>query len=412
MKPSKIVAALLFAGAMTAATSAMAQQTTAAATDPTKLKTHIPKITPEAGKQIQALQTAIAANNTAAIPAALAAAQAAAKTPDDRYFIGLLQLKTAATAKDEAGVAAALEAILASGSATADEQFPLYFNLAQTYDTLKQPDRAASDYQKALELLPNDVDAIAGLAEARAAQGQPASAIQLIQQGIKLQQASGGKAPESWYKRGVSLAYTAQLPQAASLAREWVQAYPSRDSWSNAIAIYRNLDHPDAEGTLDLMRLLSAQSALTKPDEYALYAGAAAEQGNYTEAQAVLDQGIAAHVVDPNAANIRNIVAAIKANPKATESGLAEATTLSKESLPLVRIGDRYAAMGAYSKAENAYHLALGKPGADSNLVNLHLGMALARQGDKAGATTALNAVSGPLAGIAQFWLTYLSAKS
>ena len=80
MNSSKIVAALLLAGAMTAAAPAMAQQPAPAPTDPTKLVTHIPKVTPAAVKAIQTLQNAVNANNTAEIPAALAAAQAAADT--------------------------------------------------------------------------------------------------------------------------------------------------------------------------------------------------------------------------------------------------------------------------------------------------------------------------------------------
>jgi hypothetical protein len=38
--------------------------------------------------------------------------------------------------------------------------------------------------------------------------------------------------------------------------------------------------------------------------------------------------------------------------------------------------------------------------------------MALARGGDKAGATAALNAVGAPLAEVAQFWLLYLQGKA
>jgi hypothetical protein len=44
--------------------------------------------------------------------------------------------------------------------------------------------------------------------------------------------------------------------------------------------------------------------------------------------------------------------------------------------------------------------------------VNLHLGMALARAGDKAGATAALNAVTGARADIAKYWLAYVSTLS
>ena len=52
------------------------------------------------------------------------------------------------------------------------------------------------------------------------------------------------------------------------------------------------------------------------------------------------------------------------------------------------------------------------KPDGDAALANLHIGMALARSGDKAGATAALNAVTGPRAEIAKFWLTYLAQKA
>jgi tetratricopeptide (TPR) repeat protein len=388
------------------------QQAPTAPADPTKLVTHVPKVTPAAVKAIQALQTAVNANNAAAIPAALEAAQAAAKTPDDKYFIGLLQLKAAAATKDQSAIAAALEALVASGGAAPDEQFSMYYNLAQSYTALKQYDKAAADYQKALDASPNSIDALAGLAEARAAQGQPAAAIQTIQQGIKIQQAGGQKAPEAWYKRAVSLAYGAQLPQAAELSREWVEAYPSADSWKNAIAIYRNLNRPDAEATLDLLRLEAAQGGLASPGEYALYASSAADQGNYTEAQAIIDKGLAAKAISPSDANIQSLLSDIKKEPKATDAGLAEATTIAKESLPLVHIGDRYAAMGEYSKAVEAYHLAQGKPGADPNLISLHLGMALAQQGDKAGAVAAFKAVSGPLASVAQYWLMYVSLNA
>ena len=48
------------------------------------------------------------------------------------------------------------------------------------------------------------------------------------------------------------------------------------------------------------------------------------------------------------------------------------------------------------------------KGGAGADLANLRLGIALARSGDKAGATAALNAVKGTRAGIAQLWLAYL----
>jgi tetratricopeptide (TPR) repeat protein len=78
----------------------------------------------------------------------------------------------------------------------------------------------------------------------------------------------------------------------------------------------------------------------------------------------------------------------------------------------LMRIGDNYAALGDYARAVEAYKLAMAKPDGDAALANLHIGIALARSGDKAGATTALNAVTGARAGIAKYWLTYLAQKA
>jgi len=57
------------------------------------------------------------------------------------------------------------------------------------------------------------------------------------------------------------------------------------------------------------------------------------------------------------------------------------------------------------------YKAVAAKGGAAANEANLRLGMALARSGDKAGAATALNAVTGSQAGIAKFWLIWLNSQ-
>ena len=64
--------------------------------------------------------------------------------------------------------------------------------------------------------------------------------------------------------------------------------------------------------------------------------------------------------------------------------------------------------MGNYSKAAEIYRQVMSRPDGDKELANLHLGMALARAGDKAGATTALKAVTGARADIAKYWLVYV----
>jgi len=185
----------------------------------------------------------------------------------------------------------------------------------------------------------------------------------------------------------------------------------SAPSWSDAIAIYSNLHHPDVEGTLDLLRLKQSTGALKSGSEYAQYIRAAADQNNYNEAQAALDAAVAANLIDPKKAEYSDL-AYLKSKPKATAADLAEATKTAQSGMALLRIGDRYASMGDYAKAVELYRMSMGKPGVDSEVANLHIGMALARSGDKAGATAALKAVTGPRADIAKFWLTYLNQKA
>ncbi len=78
---------------------------------------------------------------------------------------------------------------------------------------------------------------------------------------------------------------------------------------------------------------------------------------------------------------------------------------------PAVATADAFYSYGDFARATELYRAALTKSGADAGLINLHLGMALARQGDKAGATAALNAVTGPRAETAKYWLTYLALQ-
>jgi TolA-binding protein len=74
--------------------------------------------------------------------------------------------------------------------------------------------------------------------------------------------------------------------------------------------------------------------------------------------------------------------------------------------------GEAYYGYGDYQKSAELFRAALGKQGVDKDLANLRLGMALARAGDKAGATAALNAAGGAQAEVAKLWLTYVSTAA
>jgi tetratricopeptide (TPR) repeat protein len=362
-------------------------------------------------KAIVELQTAVNANDAANIPAKVAAAKAVAETKEDRYLIGQMQLKAALATKDNAALAAAINDVANSGIASPSDVAQLYMALGSTYYNAKQFDQAAAAFERGTALNPNNTDLLLNLGETRFAQGRKQEAITIFQRAIQVRTAAGQKPEESLYKRTLGIAYDANLPNAAELGRQWVAAYPSPQSWRDAIAVYRNTAKPDVEGTLALLRLMQATGALSQPADYSLFATAAADQSNFNEAQRVIDAGVAAKHIDPTSPLFRDIVAGLKAKPKATAADLAEATKTAQSGMALLRIGDRYYAMGDYAKAVELYRMAAGKPGVDKDVANLHLGMALARSGDKAGATTALNAVGGARAEIAKFWLLYVQQQ-
>lgn len=359
-------------------------------------------------KALVELQTAVKAKDTANIPAKIAAAQAAAQTKEDRYLVAQLQLQAAIDANDNAAAATAVDAIASSGVLGQSEVARLYKGIGGTFYNAKQYDKAVAAFNRSVALNPQDYDSLNLIGESYLAAGQKAQAAAAYQHAIQVRAAAGQKPDEELYKKAVQLAYDAHSPDAVGAAREWVAAYPSANSWHNAVAIYRNLTHPDTEGTIDLMRLLQATNALSTSGEYALFTEAAAEQLNYNEAQSVLDAGIAAKVVDPSNPQFRDMLNVLKAKQKATAADLATALKSSPNAVNTVRIGDRYYAMGDYSNAADVYRQALSKAGVDKDVANLHLGMALARSGDKAGATAALNSVGGSRSDVAKLWLLYV----
>jgi tetratricopeptide (TPR) repeat protein len=392
-----------------AAVPAAAQNKPAAAAEQAQ-----PKITPSKGamKALSELQDAVQKNDTANIPAKVAAAQAVATTKEDKFLVGRLQLTAAMAAKDNAATQSAIDTMVASGYLDASKSSALYLGLGGTYYNAKQYGPAAAAYQKAVALDPRNIEAPALLGESLFAQGQKAEAAAAFQKAIQARVAVGQKPDEALLKRAVAVAYDAQSPSAIELARQWVVAYPSAGSWSDTIAIYTNLTHPDVEGRLDLYRLMQATGALKSGGEYAQYARAAADQNNFNEAQVAFDAGVAAKLINPTSAEYSDLVQGLKAKAKATAADLEVASKQATNGNALVRIGDRYLAMGNQAKAVELYKMALAKPGTDTAVANLHLGMALAKSGDKAGATAALNAVTGPRADIAKLWLTYVSQKA
>lgn len=374
-----------------------------------------PKVSKDAHKDIVALQTAVNAKDAAAISTALAAAQAKAKSSDDRYVIGKLQLKAAVDANDTAAMQQAISAVISSGFAQPSELLPLYTSLGKLQYNAKAFDQASASLEQALRLDPGNVDAMVVLAESRNSQGRAAEGVTLIQKAIATELAAGRKPEENWYKRAVKLAYDAKLPTTTDVALQWATAFPTASNWREVIRLYQIGSQADDADLIDSMRLARAAGALQGESDYFRYTNALVSKGYAGEAKAVLEEGFASKAIDKSRATFSQLYTLASSRSQGDRASLGASATAAKAAADAKRAmttADAYLGYGDYAEAAALYRVALTKNGVDKDLANLRLGMALAGAGDKAGATAALNAAGGAQSAVAKLWLTYLATKS
>ena len=368
-----------------------------------------------ARKDIIALQAAVNAKSTATIPALLAAAQAKAKTGDDKYIIAQLQLRAAVDANDVTAMTSAIEAMIVSGAAPSDSTNTLYINLGKLQYNAKAFDRAGAAFERVLQIDPKNSEAMVMLAETRNSQGRTAEGVSLLQKAIAARVATGQKPDEAWYKRAVALSYNAKLPTAPALARDWAAAYPTPKNWRDAIRIYQTSTKLDDSALIDSMRLARATGALAGESDYFRYTNMLVNKGFPGEAKATLEEAFAAKAIDKSRLTFAQLYATATTKSQGDRASLAASgkTALAGPTAkPAMLIGDAYYGYGDYAQAVAMYRGALTKAGADKDLANLRIGMALAQSGDKAGATAALTAAGGLQSDIAKLWLAYVATKA
>lgn len=361
------------------------------------------------------VQTAVTAKDWAAAQAALPAAEAASTGGDAKRFLGYMLLQIGLGTNNEAMQARAVDTIIASGTVPAADLPQLYQNQAALAMRANpaNPQKAEAAFTRLVELTPNDPEALVNLAKVKSDLRKPLEALPLIDRAIAAKKASGQPVDVSWYRYALKIAYDGKrAPEAVKITRELVAAYPTKENWRDSLLIYRDLTNLDRTANVDLLRLMRATKSLTGERDWFELAEALDNGGLPGEAKAVLDEGSTLKMVDLNKAAFRDLyrtaggrIAADRASLGATETKAMAAAT---GQLALTT-GDAYYGYGDYAKAIALYRAALAKGSVDTNTANLHLGMALAQSGDRAGARTAFQAVTGARADIAGYWLAWLS---
>lgn len=362
-------------------------------------------------------QAALKANDTASAEAKIAAAEAVAASPDEKLVAAQLRLQLATALKDQAMQAKAVKAMLDSGSAAVSADLPRlnYYAGSFAYQ--------ANDYANAVRYLTeaerlgytDNNNVYLMLAEANFKQNNVPAGLALVDKAVALETAAGRKAPEAWYARAASVAYKAKLMnETAKWTRAQVRAYPTPANWRSALIIYRDGEKRDPQLNLDLFRLMRASKSMAGERDYYELATTAFERGLPGEAKSVLDEGIANGALSLSnraIADLRAVVIPKVAADQASLSAAERQAAAAATGRVAAATGDAYLGYGQDAKALALYKTALSKGGVDVDQVNTRMGIALARLGQKAEARTAFQAVKGPRAEIAAFWMLWLDQQ-
>lgn len=361
---------------------------------------------------LQALKTALESKNYPAATSALQTAQQAARSAYSRYLASALQLRLGLETKNYGLQKTAIDAMIGSGAAPAAALPQLYKNQGALAMSAGKYEDAEAAFARWTQVAPNDPEAFLALSQAKTVRKKVPEAIPLIAQAIKVQQAANRPVPEAWYLRGLKHSFDAKLvPQSLDFSRGLVAAYPTPQNWRDVLLVRRDLGQLDPAATIDLLRLLRGTKALAGERDYYALAEALTGAGFGAEAKAVLDEGIAAKMVDASEGKTKELLASAKKSTTGSLASLESKATSAPTGEAAMTAADAYFGHGDYAKAAAMYRTALQKGSVDPNVANTRLGMALGLAGQKAEAETALRAVTGARADLASLWLLWLAQR-
>jgi len=410
-----LAASILIGGAMIAA-PAVAQKKKADAAAPAQAARWQPKLSKAEVAALKPVEVAVNASDWATAATALAAAQAAATSPDARYYLGRFQFQIGTGTKNAQLQAQGIDAMITSGGGDPTQALVLYKNQGAIALQAKDYAKAEAAFSRWAQLDPNNPDAQIAVAEVKFRQNKRQEALPLFERAITARKAAGQTIPEDWYLLALQSALDAKMaPQAQTYSQALLTTYPTQKNWRNALLIYRQNNSLDQAAELDLFRLMRATKALDKGDEWLRLADELSRLRFYSEARGVIDEGAAAGKVsrtNATAAAVLKETSARIASDRAALPGLEGGARSGANGSLALKLAEGYYGHGDYSKAAELYRLALQKGGVDANLVNTRLGMALALGGRRPEAEAAFKAVTGTRAGLASYWLLWLAQRA
>jgi hypothetical protein len=337
-----------------------------------------------------------------------------ATAPDDKFAVGNFGIQIGSLAQDNAIQRKGVELMIASGKAAPDMLPKLHFYVGNFAYEAKEYAAARASLQAAVAAGYQGADPLVLLAETYFQEKQDKEGLPVL---IKAIDAAGASAPEGWYRRALGAAYTINdYPAAVGIAAKLVKGYPTKQNWSAAIAVLRDLARLPSQDTIDLMRLMARTNSFAEERDYGEFVQAADARRNPGEVKAVIDAGVAAGMVDAKKtfyAEALRVAAPRIAPDKASLPGLEKDARMPNATAASVAgSADAFLSYGEGAKAADLYKLALTKANVDKPVVLTRLGIAQVDAGDYAGAQESFGKVEGARQGMALLWSTFAAQKA
>ena len=346
--------------------------------------------------------------------AAVDKSNATSANVDDKFLAGQLTLSYGMLAMDFRAQRQGVQQQVDSGKIGAADKSKFYMVIGNLSLDLKDYAAARTAFQAASAAGAAPSEALINLADAYIRDGQVAAGLKVLQDAVVK---TGPSAPEGWMKYGVATAYRGKLPaDAAMFANELVAAYPTKENWSLAVAVVRDLNGFQGHDQIALLRLMQRTQSFSEERDYVEYIQALSKRGLPGEALKIINQGVAAGQLKANdqfVIDARKEATARFANDKASLPVQdREAHAASATAATVTAAADTFLSYDQPAKAEELYKIALAKPGVETARVNLQLGIAQSDQGKWADAQASFAKVNDSRAPIAQLWSAYARAKA
>lgn len=426
----KSLSTLALAAALTAGLGTVAVTQPAFAAKKEEAKPGL-KLSPEFVKAAKPAQDAINAKDFATAAPLVPQLEAMAKNDDEKYVAAQLRLvltsgqvsaaQTAGGPVNETALVGPLDTLIANPVTPAADRAhyqylrgSLAFNgkqYAQAIQYLTQAKQGG--YVDARD--PGNVDLM--IAQSKMDSGDVAGGSADFEAAMAKAQAGGKPAPESYYKYVISRANKAKnKPLTITWLNRYAKAYPTPQTWHDVLITYGlsspSVDVLDKGQRIDLYRLLHDTKALSDQSLYEEYAQDLVDRGLPTEAEAILKEGQATGKLTAGKALTDALrQASSQAKLEGSLAPLEAKARNAADGKLATQTADGYLSQGNNAKAADLYKVALTKGGVNADEVNTHLGIALSRSGDKAGAAAAFAQVKTGVRGdLATFWSTWVGA--